>query len=308
MQTTLHQFQKSKPKTDRGREERTKIATETLAAIKSGSYGVGNVSYQLAPMIQHTLTNTVFEPAISATMSGWKNFPSAHAATAKTTLAVHQTSTLEALRSLAQVPGARVAVLNFASAHKPGGGFLTGAQAQEESLARSSTLYCSLSSPTGQLFYNNVDKDSGYYSHTMLWSPNVTFFRDDRGHWLAPCMAAVITSAAVNAGVVKAKLPEASHDEADARIRSAMHERMARILYLLERQGSTHVVLGSFGSGVFKNDIPTVAQVWAELVGPGCRFERSFVHISFAIIDERTYMVFKEAFIQRCGELWASLV
>src|SRR5690349_4762790 len=46
-------------------------------------------------------------------------------------------STLEAARRL----GGDVAALVFASARRPGGGFLTGAQAQEESVARSSALY-----------------------------------------------------------------------------------------------------------------------------------------------------------------------
>ncbi|HBR75644.1 MAG TPA: TIGR02452 family protein, partial [Cyanobacteria bacterium UBA11159] len=38
----------------------------------------------------------------------------------------------------------KIGVLNFASAKNPGGGFLRGTQAQEESLARSSALYKSL--------------------------------------------------------------------------------------------------------------------------------------------------------------------
>src|SRR4051812_30696833 len=51
-------------------------------------------------------------------------------------------TTLRAARRLAEgEPGARVLALNFASARHPGGGFLKGSQAQEESLARASGLY-----------------------------------------------------------------------------------------------------------------------------------------------------------------------
>src|SRR6185369_5260502 len=40
--------------------------------------------------------------------------------------------------------GQRVVALNFASAKNPGGGFLGGARAQEEDMARSSALYNTL--------------------------------------------------------------------------------------------------------------------------------------------------------------------
>ena len=50
--------------------------------------------------------------------------------------------TFEAARRLvAENPGSRCAVLNFASPVNPGGGVVTGSSAQEECLCRCSTLY-----------------------------------------------------------------------------------------------------------------------------------------------------------------------
>jgi len=50
-------------------------------------------------------------------------------------------TTCGALARLATLGEGHLACLNFASARQPGGGFLAGAQAQEESLARASALY-----------------------------------------------------------------------------------------------------------------------------------------------------------------------
>ena len=46
-------------------------------------------------------------------------------------------------------PPGDVVCLNFASTKNPGGGFLRGSQAQEESLARASGLYACISPMTG---------------------------------------------------------------------------------------------------------------------------------------------------------------
>src|SRR5207253_5281746 len=108
-------------------------------------------------------------------------------------------TTLSAARRLATT-GARVIALNFASAKNPGGGFLAGSQAQEESLARSSALYACLE-PQREFYEHNRALRSALYSDHILFSPGVPVFRDDAGRLLdEPYLVSFITAPAVNAG------------------------------------------------------------------------------------------------------------
>src|SRR5574344_102612 len=90
-----------------------------------------------------------------------------------------------------------VCVLNFASAHKPGGGWLTGANAQEESITRRSTLYASIKDST---FYDiNKNSNSEVYSEAMIYSPKVTIFKTSMGIKLTNTWdISVITAPAIN--------------------------------------------------------------------------------------------------------------
>ena len=195
-------------------------------------------------------------------------------------------------------------MLNFASAKNPGGGFQSGAQAQEESIARSSTLYPSLIS-TGEKFYAPHKKDpkGGYYSHAMIFTPNVTVFRTDSGKLIDPIQIDVVTSAAVNAGVARRTLNGQVAGEAEeVKIGKVMKERMGRILFLFEKHGIKDLVLGSFGTGVFQNKVSLVAAIWAELlVAPGARFSNSFDRVVFGIIGHPTFVEFKDSFEERRG-------
>ena len=58
-----------------------------------------------------------------------------------TQISVSHQTTLEGVRQQLEKGNTDVLCLNFASAKNPGGGFLGGSQAQEESLARSTGLY-----------------------------------------------------------------------------------------------------------------------------------------------------------------------
>ncbi|MYS47844.1 TIGR02452 family protein, partial [Streptomyces sp. SID5998] len=101
-----------------------------------------------------------------------------------------------------------VAVLNFASARNPGGGYLNGAQAQEEALCRASALYTCLLGAREFYDHHRAHRDP-FYSDRVIHSPAVPVFRDDHGQLLdEPFTAGFLTAAAPNAGVVLRDAPE----------------------------------------------------------------------------------------------------
>ncbi|MBC6456157.1 MAG: TIGR02452 family protein [Hormoscilla sp. SP5CHS1] len=94
---------------------------------------------------------------------------------------VRNETTLMGAERLARSPDLqKIGVLNFASAKNPGGGFLKGAKAQEESLARSSALYKSLVKCPQYYDFHRSHK-SLLYSNRMIYSPNCPIFHKDDG-------------------------------------------------------------------------------------------------------------------------------
>ncbi|MDE7477756.1 MAG: TIGR02452 family protein, partial [Lachnospiraceae bacterium] len=79
-------------------------------------------------------------------------------------------STVDAIRKLANEGRNAIGVLNFASAKNPGGGFLNGAMAQEESLAASSTLYRTLTAHE-EYYQSNRAQSSMMYTDHAIYSP-----------------------------------------------------------------------------------------------------------------------------------------
>jgi uncharacterized protein (TIGR02452 family) len=290
---------------------RRRIADETLAAIERGEVQFQGSIFRFRDAVLQSRDNTIFFSPDSI-LASWST-------TVPTTLSEHparlelcEGSTLHRARALlhdlnsssADSGGSptRVGVLSFASATRPGGGFLAGAHAQEESLARSSTLYTSLASTIGAQFHelHKRDRRGGFYTHAMLFSPAVLVLRDDAGGWVRPHQIEVVTCAAVNAGVVNERAGDRASSDVAAQIEGTMRERMARILFLFEQQGIRNIVLGSFGTGVFRNDVSMVADIWYDLLAEeGARFTHSFDRVVFGIIDKRTIERFKAVFQSR---------
>lgn len=173
---------------------------------------------------------------------------------------VENLSTVDAIRKLAKEGNDNIGVLNFASAKNPGGGFINGAMAQEESLAASSTLYKTLTAHE-EYYRKNRAQTSMMYTDYAIYSPDVTFFRDGCFRLVAdPVRASVLTLPAVNMGQVLLK----GEDAAEAG--RVMRRRMALALAIFAEQGAKNLVLGAYGCGVFRNDPYRIAAWWKELL------------------------------------------
>lgn len=150
-----------------------------------------------------------------------------------------------------------VALLNFASAKNPGGGFLTGAKAQEEDLARASGLYPCLLRASAYYAANRACGTALYTDH-LVYSPRVPFFRSRDGRLLEePFVASVLTAPAPNRGVLEQRRSR----ELDA-VRDTLARRTGQVLDVAARHGHRDLVLGAWGCGVFRNDPAEVALCW----------------------------------------------
>ncbi|NVK63507.1 MAG: TIGR02452 family protein [Flavobacteriales bacterium] len=181
----------------------------------------------------------------------------------------------------------KVGVLNFASAKNPGGGFLGGAQAQEESLARSSSLYLSIDQM--QEMYNfNRSRRTYVYSDYMIYSEDVIFFRNDEMELMQPYKVDVITSPAVN---VSAMLQNNRSEL--SKVQEAMLQRIDKMLALFVDKGIKRIVLGAWGCGVFRNDPKDMARYFAHFLKGDGKYTNAFEHVRFSVLDRKSGKTFE---------------
>lgn len=193
-------------------------------------------------------------------------------------------TTLQAARRLANP-----AALVFASAKNPGGGFLTGAQAQEESIARASALYPCLTSVPEFYEYHREQRDL-LYSDRVIYSPRVPVFRDDRGELLDEAYeVSFLTSAAPNKGALLSNQP---HD-AD-KVAPTLVARARRVIAVARACGERNLVLGAWGCGVFRNDSTVVADAFA---GALAGTKECFDKVVFAVPDQANRAAFEDRFV-----------
>ena len=270
------------------------IAAETVQILERGFYtNISGARVDLAAWIERCVAGSAyFEPEalaeIEATVLG---APSPYP---RTEIAVVEESSLAGARALdGQSQYQRVGVLSFASGRRPGGGFLNGAGAQEESLARSSALYPSLLAHPE--YYSDHRHLTGHrYSDRMIYSPDCPVLRDDADTLLdEPYRVDFITSVAPNAGALAKR-----RRRSGAPLSAILKRRIGKILALACSQGCDALVLGAWGCGVFRNDPAVVAGIFAELLLEGGPFYGRLRHVRFSVMERedqrRNYLTFAE--------------
>lgn len=186
----------------------------------------------------------------------------------------------------------RTAVLNFASYKSPGGLFLEGSSAQEESLCHESTLYNVISSDAFKDYYehNNQHKNRALYLNRALYSPDIVF-ESYKCDGTTSALCDVITCAAPNYTAAK------KYNTVDLTENNAILKN--RIDFVLSIAVSNYVntlILGAYGCGVFGQNPTTVASIFKDLLNT--KYKGYFDTVVFAIPDSSSYNYteFRDAF------------
>ncbi len=254
--------------------KRRDIASNTLTILEKGTYQTSNGEVSIESELQHAVAQTrLFTPDDLRALSIETPITESYIEV------MNETSLQGAKRLYDKGLFKRVMVLNFASAKNAGGGFLRGAQAQEETLARSSGLYVSLQQcPDYYDYHRRVDKSLLYSDH-MIYSPACPVFKQDNGRLLdAPYYVDFITSPAPNRSAITRNDPKSL-----GKLEAVFAQRVHYMLTLAAHQQADALVLGAWGCGVFGNQPEQVASLFAnELLDNGA-FANTFRHISFSI-------------------------
>ncbi|KAI7246631.1 hypothetical protein KC352_g14066 [Hortaea werneckii] len=198
-----------------------------------------------------------------------------------------------------------VAILNMASPVRPGGGFLDGANSQEEFICARSTLYPSL----WDSFYRLPELGG-------VWTPDVLVFRDSSPDAIELTKRDRYFVDVISAGMFR--FPDnnrirASDDKLDSactcgvsycdRDRELVTKKMKSVLRMAQSKGAEKLILGAWGCGAYGNPVKEVAKLWRKVIAGSPRQRRpnserweGIQEIIFAIPDRSMLREFQQAF------------
>lgn len=174
-----------------------------------------------------------------------------------------------------------VAVLDFASYTYPGEKYAAGNMSQEYSLFHHSYLYEVLTTFTNSYYeYNSNHKNNSLYLDRALYIPNVVF-EDNKTRY---CDVIVCTAP-------NWKIASRMYGINELQNYKAMRDRMRFVKAIAEENSIETLILGSWGTGIFGQNVAQVAYMFKEV------FKNSSIkNIVYAVSDEINYEIFKEIF------------
>lgn len=207
-------------------------------------------------------------------------------------------SSLEAASRMTRERPGRIAVLNYASARNPGGGYLNGARGAGGGPVPG--LRAVRHAAAGARFLRPPPRRA----QRVLHRPGHPLTRRSGlprrpGRLLdTPYTVGFLTSPAPNAGVIRARTPQEAH-----RVPAALAARAERVLEVAAVCGYRRLVLGAWGCGVFQNDPAVVAGAFHALLTGEGRFAGHFEQVVLGILgrqeDSPTRVAFDRVFVDR---------
>ena len=177
-------------------------------------------------------------------------------------------------------------VLNFASYKNPGGMFLKGSSAQEESLCHESYLYNVLKEfDKGFYEHNRQNKNKALYTNRAIYSEYIRFMRDSED-----VFCDVLTCAAPNKAAAQKYC-----NITDRLNYSTLKERIRFVIAVAALNRPDTLILGAYGCGVFGQNPFEVARIFKDIFDEyQCMFDR----IVFAIPNKnsKNYEAFEAVF------------
>ena len=196
--------------------------------------------------------------------------------------------------SKSAIRGRKTAILNFADGIEPGGLVLVGETTQEENICRCSNLYASLTTEKAYNEYYKVNAKavSGVYTDRIIYSKDVTFFKDDVTYAdVSPYKMDVITCPA----------PSTKITNRDTEY-SVIYSRLENIIKSAVINNVDTLILGAWGCGAFGQDPILICRCFNELL----KKYNAFNEVIFAVRSCRAdsykkhsnYDIFKERITQ----------
>jgi uncharacterized protein (TIGR02452 family) len=157
-------------------------------------------------------------------------------------------------------------VLNMASMIRPGGGYMTGARAQEESLFRRTNLYKCLDD---KLYPINIGQ--------ALYTPNAIVIKDSKHKYYDDYKKMSF----IACPAYRLKSPS----DFDDFIKNTTANKIRLMLDIGLKYGHDSIVLGAFGCGAYHNPVISIAELFKKIIYEE-KYNYCYKKIVFAIIDD----------------------